>query len=437
MTITFIGHGYVGLVTACVFADLGNTVYVIGRNQEKLNRLSKGDPIIYEPGLEELLKKNLLKKTIIFTTEYSEAISKSDIVFIAVGTPPNKDGSADTTNVYKVAENIGKNLKKEYTVVSCKSTVPIGTNRKIKKIIESVKKKNVNIDVVSCPEFLREGTALQDTFYPDRIIIGSDSKKAIKLLLDLHKPLSGKKVITGLESAEIIKYASNSLLAAKISFANLISFYCDKTDADVHEVLEGVGLDRRIGHRFLQPGIGYGGSCFPKDVKALLSIGNNLNIDTSFLQAIEHINSNAQNKFIKKIVKNIPTGKIALWGLSFKPNTDDVRDAPALNIIKELSNSNYQIQAYDPEATENTKKTLGNNYKITYYNNPYKALKNTQGLVIATEWNEFKQIDLVKVKNYLKSPIIIDGRNIYELDKMKSLGFTYISVGRKQIFSNL
>lgn len=433
MIITFIGHGYVGLVTACVFADLGNTVYVIGRNQDKLKRLSSGDPIIFEPGLQELLKKNLAKKTIHFTTDYSVSIPKSDIVFIAVGTPPNEDGSANTTTVYSVAELIGKHLKKGYTIVSCKSTVPIGTNRKIKKIIDTVKNKDAYIDVVSCPEFLREGTALQDTFTPDRIVIGSDSKKAINILLDLHKPLEGKRVIVGLESAEIIKYASNSLLAAKISFANLISFYCEETGADVLEVLEGVGLDRRIGHRFLQPGIGYGGSCFPKDVKALITMGDALSLDTTFLKAIEKINRDAQTRFISKIKKYVPKGKIALWGLSFKPNTDDVRDSPAFNIINALLYDGYTIQAYDPEAYKNAKRIYKKNKNITFLSSPYDTLNEANGLVICTEWNEFKQIDLQQVKKILKKPIILDGRNIYEPKKMKIRGFTYLSVGRNSV----
>jgi UDPglucose 6-dehydrogenase len=260
MTITFIGHGYVGLVTACVFADLGNTVYVIGRNKSKLDRLKSGDPIIFEPGLEQLLKKNLEAGRLKFTDEYPEAISHSEIVFLAVGTPPTETGEADLSSVLTVAEQIGKNLGKHYTVVSCKSTVPVGTNKKIKELIESVKPEDAHFDVASCPEFLREGSALSDTFEPDRVVLGSYSQKAIDTLLKVHSPLPGKRVIVGLESAELIKYASNSILATKISFANLIAFLCEKVGGNVEEVLDGVGLDDRIGRTFLYPGIGYGGS---------------------------------------------------------------------------------------------------------------------------------------------------------------------------------
>ena len=273
MTISVIGHGYVGLVTACVFADFGNHVWVIGHTKEKITRLKNGDPIIYEPGLKELLQKNLAAKRIFFTLDYEKAIPESDIVFITVGTPPKTTGEADLTAVIEVAQNIGKNLKNKFTVVSCKSTVPVGTNHKLEDIINKHKSKQVDFAIASCPEFLREGTAISDTINSDRIVIGSDNKKAVEKLVELHKPISGKRVITNLTSAEMIKYASNVFLANKISFANLISFYCEKTGANVGEVLTGVGIDARIGKQFLNPGIGYGGSCLPKDVKAFLDIG--------------------------------------------------------------------------------------------------------------------------------------------------------------------
>jgi UDPglucose 6-dehydrogenase len=287
MTITFVGHGYVGLVTACVFADLGNTVYIIGRTPEKIKRLQNGDPIIFEPGLAELLKKNLDAKRIFFTDSYEKAIPQSEIVFIAVGTPPKENGEADLSSVLEVAEHIGKNLGDGDTVVSCKSTVPIGTNRKIYDLLQRVKPKNSTVHIASCPEFLKEGTALQDTFEPDRTVIGTNSDFARNTLLKLHEPLKGDRVLVGIESAEIIKYASNSILATKISFANLISFICEKTGANVEEVLDGVGLDARIGRVFLYPGVGYGGSCFPKDVKALIGSGTNLGIDMGLLKAVE------------------------------------------------------------------------------------------------------------------------------------------------------
>jgi len=428
MTITFVGHGYVGLVTACVFADLGNTVHVIGRNKEKLRTLNSGDPIIYEPGLAELLKKNLKSERIIFTDSYKESIPNSDVVFIAVGTPPKENGEADLSNVLLVAKQIGQHLGNKFTVVSCKSTVPVGTNRKIKKIIEDSKPAQSRFDVASCPEFLREGSALSDTFSPDRIVIGSQSQEAINSLLKLHRPLHGERVIVGLESAEIIKYASNSLLATKISFANFISFICEKANANVEEVLTGVGLDRRIGRAFLYPGVGYGGSCFPKDVKALIKSGENLGVDTSLLIEVENINTKSREDFLKKIVANTKGKNIGIWGLAFKPNTDDIREAPSLYVLEALIKKGYKISVFDPAASENIKTIYGN--KITYSTNPYEAAKNADCLVILTEWNDFKQIDLKKIKNQMKEPLIIDGRNIYDPNTMQSLGFNYVSIGR-------
>lgn len=428
MTITFIGHGYVGLVTACVFADLGNNVYVIGRNSEKLARLEKGDPIIYEPGLAELLKKNIDAKRITFTTSYKKAIPESDVVFIAVGTPPKENGEADLSTVISVAEKIAPNLKHGYTVISCKSTVPVGTNRKILSVIQKAKPKKSDCDIASCPEFLREGSALNDTFSPDRIVIGADSKKAIETLLKLHEPLKGERVVVGIESAEIIKYASNSLLATKISFANMIAQLCEKTGANVEDVLQGVGLDRRLGRIFLYPGVGYGGSCFPKDVKALIKTGQQYDVDMALLQSVEAINKKSKDQFIEKIVSSVTTKKIGLWGLAFKPNTDDIREAPATYIIQRLLEKKFKIKVYDPEASENSKKIFGN--KIDYVKNPYDAVTNVHALIIITEWNEFKQIDLHKVFKLMKTPLILDGRNMYDPRTIESIGFRYISVGR-------
>lgn len=432
MIITIVGHGYVGLVTACVFADLGNTVYVIGRNPDKIKKLQKGNPLIYEPGLKELLEKNLKGKRLFFTTSYPIPISHSDVVFIAVGTPPQKTGEADLSAVLTVAEHIGKNLKKGYTVVSCKSTVPIGTNRKISKLIEKIKSSFSTFDIASCPEFLREGSAITDTFKPDRVVIGSHSQKAIEKLLILHTSLAGKRVIVGLESAEIIKYASNSILATKISFANLISFFCEKTGADVKEVLDGVGLDNRIGHIFFNAGVGYGGSCFPKDIKALIQTGESLAVDMSLLRAVEDINQNAREYFLKKIIDLKREKLIGLWGLAFKPHTDDIRDAPSLYIINELLKRKYKIKVYDPEAMDNMRHIFGE--KLIYCKNPYDVVKNIQTLVILTEWNEFKNIDLSKVKQLMQDqPCIFDGRNIYSPKDMLQLGFHFISVGRKTV----
>ena len=428
MTITFIGHGYVGLVTACVFADLGNMVYVIGHTKDKIEQLNAGKPLIFEPGLKEILRKNLDAKRIVFTPSYEKAIAESNIVFLAVGTPPSPTGEADLSAVMLVAENIGKNLKKGYTVVSCKSTVPVGTNRKIAEVINTHKSKDADFDVASCPEFLREGSALNDTFHPDRIIIGANAKKPITMLEKLHEPLPGERVIVGLESAEIIKYASNSLLSTKISFANLISFICEKTGANVEEVLHGVGLDRRIGKMFLDPGVGYGGSCFPKDVLALIKTGEHYGVDMTLLTSVDRINHKARENFVDKILSHTKKGKVGIWGLAFKPNTDDIRFAPSLYVIQRLLENGYNVSVYDPEATLNVKKQIGDS--ITYAASPYDAAKNADAVIVITEWNEFKQIDLKKVKQLMSKPIIFDGRNLYDQRVMNDLGFTYFSVGR-------
>lgn len=432
MTITFIGHGYVGLVTACVFADFGNKVWVIGHTKEKIERLKNGDPIIYEPGLKELLQKNLKANRIFFTLDYQRAISESNIVFIAVGTPPKENGEADLSTVFEVAKKIGMHLKKGSTVVSCKSTVPVGTNKKIELILSEAKPKTSQVQVASCPEFLREGSAIYDTLNPDRVVIGSDSKSAIEALIELHKPIDGKRVITDLSSAELIKYTSNAMLATKISFANLISFFCEKTGADVETVLDAVGIDKRIGRIFMDPGVGYGGSCLPKDVKALKKIGHTLGIETHFLDAVNAINLESRKNLLNKVLSNSKDKTISVWGLTFKPDTDDIREAPSLYILDELLKNGFTIAVYDPAGIENIKKVFGK--KLTYYSNPYDAVKNSSALIILTEWNEFKQVDLLKIKKLMKRPLLFDGRNIYEPKKMKHLGFSYFSVGRKPIY---
>lgn len=428
MKLAIIGHGYVGLVTACVFADLGNTVTVVGHTQEKLARLNSGDPIIYEPGLEELLKKNLASKRLRFTSAYEEAVPDADIVFIGVGTPPKESGEADLSAVLSVARDIGKNLKKGYTVVSCKSTVPVGTNLKVAAIIAENKDADAHFDIASCPEFLREGTALQDTQHPDRVVIGSDSQKAIDTLLELHKPIEGQRVITNLASAELIKYASNAMLATKISFANMVAQLAEEAGANVKEVLDAVGMDKRIGRYFLYPGVGYGGSCLPKDVKALIHTGTQLQVDMSFLKEVDAMNARARAHILKKVrsVKNTP--HVAIWGLSFKPDTDDIREAPALYIIDELLAHGYTVAVYDPEAMKNVKRTMKD--RVTYASSAYDCVKDADLLLIMTEWNEFKQADLDKVKSNMRSYNIVDGRNMYDPGFVRSKGFTYSSIGR-------
>ncbi|MBI2641454.1 UDP-glucose/GDP-mannose dehydrogenase family protein [Candidatus Roizmanbacteria bacterium] len=431
MTITFIGHGYVGLVTACVFADFGNKVWVIGHTKEKIERLKKGDPIIYEPGLKELLQKNLKENRIHFTLDYENAIPESDIVFIAVGTPSKKNGEASLDSVFEVAEKIGKHLKKGTTVVSCKSTVPMGTNNKLKALLFRVKPKNAEVFIASCPEFLREGNAIYDTLNPDRVIIGSDSKKATDALTELHRPINGKRVITDLASAELIKYTSNAMLATKISFANFISFYCEKTGADVETVLNAVGLDKRIGRIFMDPGVGYGGSCLPKDVRALIKMGHTLGIDTQFLDGVKSVNEQSRKNLLNKILKHTRDKTISIWGLTFKPNTDDIRDAPSVFVIQELLKHGYTISVYDLAGIANMRKIFAD--QLTYHVSPYEVVRNSSALVILTEWNDFKQIDLKKVKKLMRYPLIFDGRNIYEPKMMKEAGFSYFSVGRKPI----
>lgn len=429
MKITFVGHGYVGLVTAAVFADFGNTVYVIGRDSEKINNLKKGVLPIYEPGLKELVKKNHDAGRLIFTTEYVPAISESDIVFTAVGTPPKPTGEADLSNVLKVAEEIGKNLS-GYTVIVTKSTVPIGTNKTIKEIINKVKNAKAEFDMASCPEFLREGTAISDTMNPDRIVIGTESKRARTLLLELHSPITGERVFTNLETAEMIKYASNSFLATKISFANAIARLSESAGADGPSVLEGIGMDTRIGKKFLSPGPGYGGSCFPKDVKALIAIADSYGYDFNLLKEVEAINKDSQNDIVRKakqVVGELNGKKIGILGLAFKPNTDDMRDAPSIVIIKSLIGKGAEISAFDPEAMGNAKKIMTD---ITYVEDPYKVAEGADLVIVITDWNEFKEMDLAKIHTLMKTPNIIDARNIYDAAKLRDLGFTYRGVGR-------
>jgi UDPglucose 6-dehydrogenase len=428
MTVTFIGHGYVGLVTACVFADFGNKVWVVGRTPEKIERLKKGDPIFYEPELRELLEKNIAAGRLHFTLDYEESVGEADAVFIAVGTPPQDSGEADLSTVFEVAEKIGKNLKKGFTVVSCKSTVTIGTNKKIEKIIEEAKSEGAEFAIASVPEFLAQGSAVDNTFNPDRVVIGSDSKQAVDLMVELHRPVKAPNIITDLASAELIKYTANAMLATKISFANLIAQYSEKAGANVESVLDAVGLDKRIGRVFMNPGVGYGGSCFPKDVKALIQIGKSLGIDTALLEGVEKTNADMRRKVFEKIVENTEDKKVALLGLSFKPNTDDIREAPSVYIIKDLLEKGFEINVYDPEAMGKIASVFGD--KIKYHDDPYSALNDVSTLAILTEWNEFKNIDLKKVKSLMRKRVIVDGRNIFDPADVRNHGFEYFGVGR-------
>jgi UDPglucose 6-dehydrogenase len=438
MIITFIGHGYVGLVTAAVFADLGNTVWVIGHTAEKIENLKKGIIPIYEPGLEEVVKRNVDAGRLLFTLDYDKAIPASEVVFIAVGTPPKENGEADLSIVYDVAHKVGEHVD-DYTVMTVKSTVPVGTNRKVKAIVDGLKKDTAYIDIASVPEFLREGQALTDTFHPDRVVIGTETDKARETLVELHRPLIesegsfGQMFTTSIETAEMIKYASNAFLATKISFANAIAQLSEKVGADGPDVLKAMGMDKRIGTSFLNPGAGYGGSCFPKDVNALIHIAKENEYAFDLLQEVEEINQEAKEAMVTKarnIVGGTLAGKtVAVLGLSFKPDTDDIRDAPARHIIDALTAEGAVIRTFDPIAMENFKKGMKST-DITYANDAYDAVKDAEVMILVTEWNEFKELDLAKVKTLMKTPNLIDGRNIYDPHKTRDLGFTYVGVGR-------
>lgn len=431
MTIAFIGHGYVGLVTAAVFADLGNTVWVVGHTKEKIDNLKKGNTPFFEPGLEELVKRNIGAKRLLFTLSYEAAVSSSDIIFICVGTPSKSTGEADLSSVFSAAEEIGKTLV-GYKVIVTKSTVPPGTNKKVDAIIDKYKPEGSSYAIASVPEFLREGTAIEDTMHPDRVVIGTTSDRAEKLLVDLHKPIDGKVILCNVETAELIKYASNSFLSVKISFANAIAFLSEKAGADVEKVLEGVGLDRRIGRSFLFPGVGYGGSCFPKDVKALIAISKEYGYDFKLLSSVEEINKEAWERFVAKIRNhfhgNLKGVTVAVLGLSFKPNTDDLRAAPSLTIIAKLKEEGAIIRVFDPVAMPGAKKLLPKD--IYFAKDSYDAVEGASAVAVVTEWNEFRQIDLVRLAKGLKTRVLFDGRNIYEPTRVKSLGFVYYGIGR-------
>lgn len=431
MTIAFIGHGYVGLVTAAVFADLGNTVWVVGRTKEKIDSLKKGKAPFYEPGLEELVKRNVDAGRLLFTLDYRDAVVPSEIIFICVGTPPKKTGEADLSSVFTAAESVGKAMV-GYKVVVTKSTVPPGTNKKVADILERTKSGESSFAIASVPEFLREGTAIRDTLHPDRVVIGTTSKRAEELLLDLHKSIDGKKVLCNLETAELIKYASNSLLSTKISFANAIAFLSEKVGADAEKVLEGVGLDKRLGRSFLYPGVGYGGSCFPKDVSALIAIAKEYGYNFSILRAVEEVNKEAVSRFIDKISRHFDgdlKGKVlAVLGLSFKPDTDDMRSAPSVEIISKLTHMGAGVRVFDPVAIENAKPLLP--VGVVYAKDAYDAARGANAVIVVTEWNEFRQLDLVRLAKELKDRVMFDGRNVYEPNSVKQLGFMYYGVGR-------
>lgn len=430
MTITIIGAGYVGLVTAAVFSELGNKVYCVDVDHERVENLKKGKVPFYEPQLEEYLIRNIDKKKLVFTDKYNESVPNSQIVFICVGTPPKENGEADLKYLFSAVEETAKNIK-NYTLITIKSTVPIGFEAELEALVK--KHAKTKFEFAASPEFLREGTAIEDTLHPDRIVIGTSSPKAQKMLLELHSPLSGERVICDLRSAQLIKYASNSFLATKISFANALAILCEKMGADVTSVVRGVGLDKRIGQSFLNPGLGYGGSCLPKDVTAFIAQASHFGYDFDLLRSTDTINQNQIDNFVNKIInvfstaENLQNKKIAILGLAFKPNTDDMRDAPSVKIIKRLLELKAKIIAYDPKANNAAKKIMP---EIEYAPDVYSALSGADAGVIVTDWLEFAEIDLAKVKAIMKQPIIIDGRNIYDPQKIKDMGIKYTSIGR-------
>lgn len=432
MNISIIGSGYVGLVSGTCFAETGNSVTCIDIDKNKIRRLSAGEITIFEPGLEKIFLKNIKEKRLKFTYDLKKGVVDSQIIFLALPTPPGKDGHADLKYILKVADQLGS-LIKNYKVIVDKSTVPVGTAAKVRKAIS--KNCNVDFDVVSNPEFLREGVAVEDFMKPDRIVIGTKSEKARKILKELYSPYvrQGNPILFMDEnSAELTKYAANSFLATKISFMNEISILCEKFHADVDFVRRGIGTDLRIGKRFLFPGIGYGGSCFPKDVKALIKSAKEEDYDFKILNAVESVNEYQKSYLTEKIKKyfnyNIEGKHFALWGLSFKPNTDDIREAPSLVIIKNLLDAGASISVFDPEAMNNVKNLLGN--KIKYSKNMFDCLINADALIIATEWNEFRNPNFIKINKLLKKKLIFDGRNLFDPKKMYEMDIEYFSIGR-------
>lgn len=432
MNIAIFGSGYVGLVTGTCLANLGNTVTCVDVDQERIANLKKNILPIYEPGLQELLIKNVQEKRLFFTIDATKAIQESDVLFITVGTPADENGKANLTYVFEVAATIGKNMN-SYKVIVDKSTVPVGTANQVATIIAQEQKKKHPFDLVSNPEFLREGEAIHDFMNPDRIIIGVEADSAREIMTRLYKGLerTGKPIfITDIKSSEIIKYAANAFLATKISFMNQIAQLCEKVGGDVKEVAKGIGLDNRIGSRFLQAGVGYGGSCFPKDVQALIQTAKEAGIEFPLLQAVHEVNNKQKQSLLPKIqalVGNLQGKKIAVLGLSFKPKTDDIRDAPSVTVIKQLQEQGAQIKAYDPIAINAMKRYFP---AIEYVESAYDAAKNADCMVIVTEWDEFRYLNLSKIKEMMKSPIIVDGRNIYDSQEVRQMGFKYIGVGR-------
>lgn len=432
MKLTVIGTGYVGLVVGVCFAEVGNDVICVDVDQRKIDMLNRGEIPIYEPGLKEMLERVVRQGRLSFSMDTKAAVEQSKVVFIAVGTPPDEDGSADLQHVLAAAREVAGAMK-DYTVVVDKSTVPVGTADKVRAAMKEV--TDLEFDVVSNPEFLKEGAAINDFLKPDRVVVGADSERAREIMLELYGPFvrTGHPIITmDVRSAELTKYAANAMLATKISFMNEIARICDRVGANVEKVRLGIGSDTRIGPQFLFPGIGYGGSCFPKDVKAIIKTAQEYDYDFRILQAVEEVNA-GQKRLMVDMVKDhfgddLSGKTFALWGLSFKPRTDDMREAPSLEVIKGLSEAGARFKVYDPEAMEECERKIGD--AVEYASDNYAALEGADALIIATEWSDFREPDFDRMKSLLKEAVIFDGRNIYKAEKVRGLGFSYRSIGR-------
>jgi len=433
MNICVVGTGYVGLVTGAVFADLGNDVVCVDKDRDKIAALGAGRMPIYEPGLEEMVSRNVGDHRLSFTSDLPAGIRHGDVIFIAVGTPPKDTGETDLSHVEAVAAEIGRSMER-YKVVVNKSTVPVGTGELVREVIAKHQARAIEFDVVSNPEFLREGSAIEDTLRPDRIVIGAPTQQVAMTLVELYAPLERPMIITDLPSAEVIKYASNAFLAAKISFINAISNICEAAGADVTQVMKGMGLDTRIGGAFLQAGLGYGGSCFPKDVDSLIHTAGRLGYDFKLLRSVVEINRERATHLVETMTKALgPLDDlvIAVLGLAFKPNTDDMREAKSLEVVQLLSAAGARIRAYDPAAMDNARQLLP--ATVTFSDSPYEAADGAHAVVLVTEWNEFRYLNLERLRTALKRPVIFDGRNLWEPERMRRLGFEYYSVGRKPV----
>ncbi len=424
------GVNYVGLVTAACFADLGNQVVGIEIMPEKVAKLRQGVATIYEPGLEEMLQRNLKAGRISFTTDYAEGLDGAEFIFIAVGTPEGPDGAADLSQVESAARSIGTHATGDLIIIN-KSTVPIGTGDLVSRLVGERIKPGLQFQVVSNPEFLREGAALADFMRPDRVVLGATNRAAAQRVADLYEPLHAPTIITDLRTAEMIKYASNAILATRISFMNEVAAICERLGADVKQVAQGMGLDKRIGPLFLNAGIGYGGSCFPKDVKALAHMAEITEMRPQLLHAVMDINRDARKLFVEKIVRmldgDVRGKRIGVWGLAFKPDTDDMREAPALDIIAGLQAEGAIVQAYDPVAMEVARRLFED---VVFCSDAYEAADGTDAVLLLTEWNEFKQLDMDRVRARMRQPVLLDGRNVYEPEELRAAGFTYAGVGR-------